>query len=315
MARNAFERFLNQALNNPFDPKAKIINGIFTFLIVLSIAVLPLMFLPDDYGNAKENLMFFEKIIVSIFLAEYILRIWAADNPFKFIFSWEGIIDLIAILPFFFQKFGFFESTQMFVLLRLFRCFKFANVMDFDTISVTNLQNVSRANWRLLDGEEVVKIYMRHPIIFLANLVIPIFLTTIGMLIFITFPEARFIQIISVIMFLFAILFFTKAWLDLNLDILYITTYRVVVQDYNLFGATANGMRYESITNIIPDNRGILQFIFRMGNIAIETPAGMRTANFTYVARPYKIAGKIEEFREIALKKMGVRPQHLRDNA
>ena len=312
MAKNAFERFLYQSLNNPFDPKAKIINGIFTFLIVLSIAVLPLMFLPDDYGTAKENLIFFEKIIVSIFLAEYILRIWAANNPFKFIFSWVGIIDLIAILPFFFEKFGLFGSTQMFVLLRLFRCFKFVKSVDFDQANTTHLHNTKGSSWKLMDKEQVIKIYMRHPVIFLTNLLIPILLTMIGMLMFITFGEAMLVRIISIIMFLFGILFFTKAWLDFNLDILYITNYRVIVQDYHLFGATTNALGYESITNVIPDNRGILSFIFRMGNIEVETPAGVRTARFTYVAHPYKIAALIEKHRQEAIKKLGVKPHHLR---
>lgn len=80
-------------------------------LIILNV----LAVLVESYNGLSANIKFylhaFDLISVAIFTLEYVIRIWTADllysevSPirarFKFIFSTYGIIDLIAILPFF----------------------------------------------------------------------------------------------------------------------------------------------------------------------------------------------------------------------
>ena len=63
---------------------------------------------------------------IVIFTIEYLLRILVTDKKLKFIFSFYGMIDIIAILPFYIS-FGLdLRSVRVFRLLRLFRVAKFA---------------------------------------------------------------------------------------------------------------------------------------------------------------------------------------------
>jgi hypothetical protein len=300
-------KFFRSCFCDPTTRQAQIINGFITFLIVFSVAVLPLSFLPPEYTAALEQLLVIEKIIVTVFLIEYIMRVWAARNPFKFIFSAEGIIDLLAVLPFFFEKFGLFGATKVFILLRILRIFKFTAVFQMEELSANGKHNAKRSGWQLLNDEQVLRIYMRHPIIFVTNLILPIILTSLGTALFIFTSQYTLGIIFALLILGFGLLFFIKAWLDYHFDILFITSYRVVVQDHNLFGASANALRYESIVNLVPDNRGILQFILGSGKIEIETASSDKTQVFTFVRKPYSVAAFIEKNREVAIKKLGTK--------
>ncbi len=80
-------------------------------LIILSVLEIILESYPSLNIKYKNKFYLFESIAVSIFTIEYLLRVWTADllypqlNSFnariKFIFSPLGIIDLLAIIPFF----------------------------------------------------------------------------------------------------------------------------------------------------------------------------------------------------------------------
>jgi voltage-gated potassium channel len=65
-----------------------------------------------------------ETIIVIIFTVEYLLRIIAANSKLKFIFSFYGLVDLIAILPFYISTGIDLRSVRIFRMLRLFRILK-----------------------------------------------------------------------------------------------------------------------------------------------------------------------------------------------
>ena len=70
-------------------------------LILLSLISFSLETLPDLNSKTKYILSLFELISVIVFSAEFILRIVLTKSPFKYIFSFFGIIDLLAILPFY----------------------------------------------------------------------------------------------------------------------------------------------------------------------------------------------------------------------
>lgn len=66
----------------------------------------------------------FEIVCITIFSIEYLMRIYIAKHKLKFIFSFYGIIDLVAILPFY-LSFGFdLRSARSLRFLRLFRLIK-----------------------------------------------------------------------------------------------------------------------------------------------------------------------------------------------
>ncbi len=101
-----------------------------SLLILILISILAVMLesvssIDSKYGNI---LNIIEWVITFFFTVEYILRIWVVRKPFKYIFSFYGIIDLMAILPSFLEIF-FTGAHGMIIiralrLLRVFRLFK-----------------------------------------------------------------------------------------------------------------------------------------------------------------------------------------------
>lgn len=94
------------------------------FLIILSLIAFTLETLPNLSEEFSYWLYIIEVFIVIVFSIEYLLRIFVSDNKLKFIFSFYGIIDLFAILPFYLTSAIDLRSIRIFRLLRLFRAFK-----------------------------------------------------------------------------------------------------------------------------------------------------------------------------------------------
>ena len=99
-------------------------------LILLSLVSFSLETLPDLDEGTKELLNIFELISVSIFSIEYLLRVFLNNKSFKYIFSFFGIIDLLAILPFYLASGIDLRSVRVFRLFRLFRVFKLLQYND-----------------------------------------------------------------------------------------------------------------------------------------------------------------------------------------
>lgn len=94
-------------------------------LIVASIITFSIETLPDLEDKTKDILFSVETFIVVIFTIEYLLRIYIADKKSGYIFSFYGIVDFIAIVPFYISL-GTIDLRTLRILrmLRLFRLFK-----------------------------------------------------------------------------------------------------------------------------------------------------------------------------------------------
>lgn len=93
-------------------------------LILFSLVTFSVDTLPGLSVNVRKALALSEEVSVGIFTIEYLLRIYVADSKPLFIFSFFGVIDLIAILPFYLSLGLDLRSLRVFRLLRLFRIFK-----------------------------------------------------------------------------------------------------------------------------------------------------------------------------------------------
>jgi voltage-gated potassium channel len=93
-------------------------------LILLSLIAFTIETLPNNSANTIEMLNAFEVICVIIFSIEYILRIYVSKNPFRYIFSFYGIIDFLAIFPFYLRGVYDFRALRAFRIFRIFRALK-----------------------------------------------------------------------------------------------------------------------------------------------------------------------------------------------
>ncbi|MBS7332998.1 ion transporter [Faecalibacter bovis] len=105
----------------------KLFNIILLLLILASVGLVMLESIPSINARYHKLLVVLEWILTTIFTIEYLLRIYCTKKHWKYIFSFYGIIDLLAILPFFigliYPGSKFLSSIRILRLLRVFRIF------------------------------------------------------------------------------------------------------------------------------------------------------------------------------------------------
>ncbi len=307
------QRFVNHCLHNPNTRMAKFVNGTLVFLIVFSIAVIPVHFLPSAVW-AEKYINIFDKLIITIFTIEYFLRVWSAKKRLHYIFSWWGLIDLVATLPFYLAKFGIIARPELFLLLRILRILKLGRIYDMERTAISGCAANMHGEFKVIGNEHIERVVQKHPLIFLIKLLMPLFLTSLGLTI-ILFSEAHIMALpFAILFFFFAAVFFFKAWLDFNYDVIYITNRRVILQNRELFGSITNDITYESITNVKPNNIGIWHFIFGFGSVCIETAAVAGTLNFHDAPNPHEIVRHITANRQKSIEGRKVHEVSLNKN-
>lgn len=125
-----------EVLEGGFEtPRARLVNGFIVSLIIVNLVAVVLESDTGLYDVYKPVFWAIEIFSVAIFTVEYLLRIWSwADNPkyaaygpvgrrLRFIFSPLGLVDLIAIAPFYLALI-FAVDLRYLRLLRLMRLLK-----------------------------------------------------------------------------------------------------------------------------------------------------------------------------------------------
>ena len=93
-------------------------------LILVSVVTFSVETIPTLKPETRAMLRTIEVVSVIIFSIEYVLRIYMSEKPLKFIFSFFGIIDFLAILPFYLAIGVDLRSLRALRFLRLFRILK-----------------------------------------------------------------------------------------------------------------------------------------------------------------------------------------------
>lgn len=118
---------------------SRAINFFLFSLIILNVAAVTLESIATVRARWHDYLTAFELVSVFIFTIEYALRIWSApenqeltgDTSGKkrraYVFSFTGIIDLLAILPYLLQLVGLNADMRMLRVLRLARLLKISH--------------------------------------------------------------------------------------------------------------------------------------------------------------------------------------------
>jgi voltage-gated potassium channel len=104
--------------------KGKLFDYFIQVLIIFSLLAFAIETLPNNAASTVKLLELFEIICVVVFTIEYALRIYVAKEPLKYIFSFYGIIDLLAIFPFYLRTAYDFRALRAFRVFRIFRTLK-----------------------------------------------------------------------------------------------------------------------------------------------------------------------------------------------
>lgn len=130
--RKKWKRQLFRIIYRADTPLGKIFDISLLILIVLSTMIVMLESVPSFDKRFHTFFIVLEILISLVFTVEYILRIITIRNKKDYIFSFFGIIDLLAIVPFYLSL--FFPVTKFFLIirmLRMLRVFRILNLLDF----------------------------------------------------------------------------------------------------------------------------------------------------------------------------------------
>ncbi len=115
---------LRPVLEDPETPAGRRFALVIQSLILLSLLTFSVDTLPGLSPAQRGWLNLAEVVTVLVFTAEYLARLWVAERRLRFVFSFFGLVDLLAILPFWLATGVDLRSLRAFRLLRLFRILK-----------------------------------------------------------------------------------------------------------------------------------------------------------------------------------------------
>jgi voltage-gated potassium channel len=100
------------------------------WIILFSVLVVMLESVPEFRSRIPDIFLYTEYALTFVFTVEYLLRIWISPQPFRYILSFWGIIDLLSILPTYLSLvlsgYHYLLIVRIFRLLRVFRILKLA---------------------------------------------------------------------------------------------------------------------------------------------------------------------------------------------
>ncbi len=101
----------------------------FDLAIVVLILVSSAIFVAETYSlpaSIKEILLFVDVVIILLFTIEFFARVYVAHPKKKYLYSWLGVVDVLAFLPFWLSFFIPWVHTLQFLrVLRVFKLFRF----------------------------------------------------------------------------------------------------------------------------------------------------------------------------------------------
>ncbi len=116
---------IRQVLDESTTVAGLIVNGAIALLILASAAIFAIQTYPLP-ESLQLGLQRVDQLFLALFTLEYLIRLWAAERPLRFVFSLYGLIDLISILPFILG----FVDTRSLRLIRWLRILRLARFFE-----------------------------------------------------------------------------------------------------------------------------------------------------------------------------------------
>lgn len=125
-------------------PAGKFFDVSLLIVILISVALVVLESVPSINTNYRSLLKILEWVITLIFTVEYLLRVAIVKKPFRYIFSFYGIIDLLSVLPTYLSLFVIGSHSLVVIrILRLLRIFRILKLTRYTQAGRT----LARALW------------------------------------------------------------------------------------------------------------------------------------------------------------------------
>ncbi|MFP3365335.1 MULTISPECIES: ion transporter [Pseudoalteromonas] len=128
-------------------------------LILFSVLCFSVETLPDLSSETKVFLKYSELLIAVIFTLEYLTRVALSQRRLNFVFSFYGVVDLVAILPFYL---AFAVDLRTLRLIRLLRLVRVLKVVRYNTALLRFARAIYLAKEELVifTGMSLVLLYL-----------------------------------------------------------------------------------------------------------------------------------------------------------
>ncbi len=153
------------------------------------------------------------------------------------------------------------------------------------------------------EGEKIILMLRRHPIVNVKWIVITILLLGVPTLlndlgIFSSLPSpSGFSLFVTLVTYLVAMTYAIEGFLGWYYDIYFVTTLRIVdINFYNMISKKVADAEVSKIQNTSYTTHGFLGAVFNYGNVFIQTAAKIPEFKFTSIPNPDKVAKILDDF-------------------
>ena len=124
---SGWKHSLHEVIYEADTPLGKLFDIILVVLIVLSVILVMLESVKEVDERYHEILFTLEWVVTIFFSFEYIARIVSIKKPWKYIFSFYGIIDFVSTIPLYLSY--LFAGSQVLLALRAFRLLRIFRIL------------------------------------------------------------------------------------------------------------------------------------------------------------------------------------------
>jgi len=290
MADKDFKAYIRSFFEG-ISPQSFLIDIFLVITIVLNIIAIILEEIESValvYGGILLSIEWFFTILFTI---EYLLRAISAISPKKYIFSRDGIIDMVSFLPLYFS--GLSHSLQLIRILRLIR------ISSRILLFYGRLNKFSNAAFGMqsrLSKDEKISLFFkpsRKKIIWKYALIIFLIFFSIAEIFLKVVPESYLsstpiIMSLSLILLIYALFmlvsFEYRIWSER-----YAITNQRLIHSSGIFHEVFQSKSYRYITNISL-HQNLYDKVFNIGDIEIRSAGGMEDViTLKSVSDPLKV--------------------------
>lgn len=141
-------KWLNEVIFGTDTPAGKNFDVVLIWAILASVLLVLLVSVESIAGHYGEQFFVLEWVFTGLFTVEYLARIYCAVNRRSYIFSFYGIVDLLAILPSYlalvFTGASYLLVIRLLRVLRIFRILKLVRYLRDANLLVRSLWQARR---------------------------------------------------------------------------------------------------------------------------------------------------------------------------
>ncbi len=127
MPYTKFKAKIHEIIFEADTTEGKTFDVLLLILIIISIVATMMETVASVRVEYGKTLVVIEWIVTIFFSIEYIMRIYSSKNPWAYIFSFYGIVDLLSIFPTYFGVFN--PSTKSLAVIRSLRLLRVFRVL------------------------------------------------------------------------------------------------------------------------------------------------------------------------------------------